>query len=59
MLQNYPFANIGFDSDNKLGWKDARYTDVFRGVSLSIEDDGVEEAQAPNPNDMAPPIAPF
>lgn len=60
MLQDHPFANEVFiGSDKKLGWKDAREkcnADVFRGVSLSIEDDGVEDQ---NPNDMPPPIAPL
>ena len=57
MLQDYPFANEVFIRNwgGRMPEKMLMCSEVF---CLSIEDDGVEEAETLNPNDIPPPIAP-
>lgn len=58
MLQQYEFAKEKLDKLEKLGWKAARLeraSDIFKGVQLSMEKDGVEGNNS-NPNDVPPPI---
>ncbi len=60
MLANYPFSKTFLESTTKLGWEAAKIKEncdnIFNGVHLSVEKDGVEEQGQDNPNDVSPPI---